>query len=187
MSMRGLKMANIKESELQDNQPSSPVVAMVKETTAPLEYQVERGRAHPLGAIPDENGVNFAVFSERATSVELLLFDKHDDPKPIHTIHLDPYKHRTFYFWHVYVRGLKPGASYAYRIDGPQDLHGRGDRFNRNKVLLDPFTSGNTETLWNRANACGSEDNLATSMRSVVIDFAGYDWEGDRALDRPLQ
>ncbi len=180
-------MAHIKESE---NQPAKPVMAMVKETgmeTAPLEYQIERGRAHPLGAIPDENGVNFAVFSEHATSVELLLFDKHDDPKPIDTIQLDPYKHKTFYFWHVYVRGLKPGANYAYRVDGPQDLHGRGDRYNRNKVLLDPFASGNTETLWNRANACGPEDNLAASMRSVVIDLAGYDWEGDRPLNRPLQ
>ncbi|HEX9132901.1 MAG TPA: glycogen debranching protein GlgX [Ktedonobacteraceae bacterium] len=180
-------MAHPKESE---NQPAKPAVAMVKETvmeTAPREYQIEPGHPHPLGAIPDENGVNFAVFSERATSVELLLFDKHDDPKPIHTIQLDPYKHRTFYFWHVYVRGLKPGASYAYRVDGPQDLQGRGDRFNRNKVLLDPFASGNTETLWNRANACGPEDNLATSMRSTVIDLAGYDWEGDRPLDRPLQ
>lgn len=180
-------MAHPKESE---NQPARPAVAMVKETvmeTAPREYQIEPGRAHPLGAIPDENGVNFAVFSERATSVELLLFDKHDDPKPIHTIQLDPYKHKTFYFWHVYVRGLKPGTNYAYRVDGPQDLHGRGDRFNRNKVLLDPFASGNTETLWNRANACGPEDNLATSMRSVVIDLARYDWEGDRPLNRPLQ
>jgi len=180
-------MAHLKESE---NQTAKPAVAMVKETvmeTAPREYQIEPGHPHPLGAIPDENGVNFAVFSERATSVELLLFDKHDDPKPIHTIQLDPYKHRTFYFWHVYVRGLKPGASYAYRVDGPQDLHGRGDRFNRKKVLLDPFASGNTETLWNRDNAFGTEDNLATSMRSMVIDLAGYDWEGDRPLDRPMQ
>jgi len=177
-------MARTKESE---NQAERPVMAMVKETTAPLEYQIERGCAHPLGAIPDENGVNFAVFSERATSVELLLFDKHDDLKPIQTIQLDPYKNRTFYFWHVYVRGLKPGTIYAYRVDGPQDLHGRGDRYNRNKVLLDPFASGHTDTLWNRANACGSEDNLATSIRSVVIDLAGYDWEGDRPLNRPLQ
>ncbi len=180
-------MAHTKKNE---NQPAKPAMAVGKETvmeTAPFEYQIEPGRAHPLGAIPDENGVNFAVFSEHATSVELLLFDKHDDPKPIHTIQLDSYKHKTFYFWHVYVRGLKPGASYAYRVDGPQDLHGRGDRFNRNKVLLDPFASGHTDTLWNRANACDSEDNLATSIRGVVIDLSGYNWEDDRPLNRPLQ
>src|SRR5512142_3017308 len=107
-------MAHTNESE---NQTAGLAVAMVKETvmeTATCKYQIERGHPHPLGALPDENGVNFAVFSERATSVELLLFDKHDDPKPIQTIQLDPYKHKTFYFWHVYVRGLKPGTNYAY-------------------------------------------------------------------------
>jgi len=28
---------------------------------------------------------------------------------------------------------------------------------------------------------------MASSMRSVVIDTAGYDWEGDRPLNRPMQ
>src|SRR5438105_1264048 len=111
-------MVDTKQSELKDN--DSAVV------TATPGYQIELGRPHPLGAIPDENGVNFAVFTERATSVELLLFHKHDDPQPILTIQLDPTKHKTFHFWHVYVRGLKPGVHYAYRVDGPQDLHGRG-------------------------------------------------------------
>jgi isoamylase len=154
--------------------------------TMATKYRIEPGRIHPSGAIPDENGVNFSVFSDRATSVELLLFDEHDDPEPIQTIQLDPNKHKTFHFWHVYVRGLKPGIHYAYRVDGPQDVHGRGDRYNRNKVLLDPYARGNTDTLWNRVAACGPDDNLATSMRSVVIDTAGYDWEGDRPLNRPM-
>ncbi len=118
-------MANLKESELQDNQPSN----------------------HPLGATPDENGVNFSIFAERATSVELLLFDEHDDPEPIQTIQLDPYKNKTFHFWHVYVRGIKPGIHYAYRVDGPQDLHGRGDRYNRNKVLRAEWNGRHRDTI----------------------------------------
>src|SRR5215831_3044584 len=169
-------MAHIKEGELQDNQPSSPVVTMVKEVITP-RYQTEPGIAHPLGATPDENGINFSIFAERATSVELLLFDEHDDPEPIYAIQLDSYKNKTFHFWHVYVRGIKPGIHYAYRVDGPQDLHGRGDRYNLNKVLIDPYARGNTNRLWNRANACISDDNLGTSMRSVVIDTQNYDWE----------
>jgi isoamylase len=178
-------MAHIKESDLQDNQSSSPVVSMVKEVITP-RYQTEPGIAHPLGATPDEGGVNFSIFAERATSVELLLFDEHDDPEPIHTIQLDPYKNKTFHFWHVYVRGIKPGIHYAYRVDGPQDLHGRGDRYNRNKVLIDPYAKGNTNRLWNRGYACVSDDNLATSMRSVVIDTQNYDWEGDLPLNRHM-
>jgi len=148
-------------------------------------YTTAPGRAHPLGAIPDATGVNFSVFSRNATAVELLLFDEHDQPEPIQIIQLDPAVNKTFFFWHVYVEGLRPGVHYAYRVDGPTDLQGQGFRFNRNKVLIDPYARGDTSTLWKRADACGPGDNLASSMRSVVIDMSDYDWEGDRPLIRP--
>ena len=76
---------------------------------------------------------------------------------------------------------------YAYRVDGPQDLHGAGHRFNPNKVLIDPYGRGTTSTLWDRVAACGPDDNLAQSLRSVVIDMTDYDWEGDQPLRRPMQ
>src|ERR1700680_242770 len=153
---------------------------------AAIAYSIEPGRAHPRGAIPDASGVNFSVFADRATSVELLLFDDHDDIEPFMTLQLDPDRHKTFHFWHIYVRGLKAGTHYAYRVDGLNDLQGFGDRYNRNKVLIDPYARGNTDTLWNRGDACGAQDNLATSMRSVVIDTTAYDWEGDRPINRPM-
>jgi hypothetical protein len=34
-----------------------------------------RGRAHPLGATVRADGVNFSVYSENATAMQLLLFD----------------------------------------------------------------------------------------------------------------
>ncbi len=152
------------------------------------QYETTRGRAHPLGAVPDENGVSFTIFSRNATGVELLLFDEHDDPEPVQSINLDPRSNKTFHFWHVYVKGLKPGAHYAYRVDGPSDEGAirAGHRFNRNKVLLDPYTLGNTNPLWERGSACGPNDNLMTSMRSVVVDTKGYDWEGDQPLNYPM-
>lgn len=150
------------------------------------KYKIESGCSHPLGATPDKDGVNFSVFSECATSVELLLFDKDDAPEPIQVIQLDSRTNKTFHYWHVYVRGLKSGAHYAYRVDGSQDLHTTGYRFNKNKVLLDPYAKGNTNALWKRTDALGSIDNLATSMRSVVIDISDYDWEGDRPINRPM-
>jgi len=149
-------------------------------------YQVEVGCAHPLGAKLDKDGVNFSIFSEHATAIELLLFDKPDDPEPIQIIELNPRLNKTFHFWHIYVRGLKPRSAYAYRVDGPQDLHGAGHRFNKNKVLIDPYSKGNTNAFWNRIDAVGPQDNLATSMRSVVIDISDYDWEGDRPINRPM-
>jgi glycogen operon protein len=131
--------------------------------------------------------VNFSVFSRNATAVELLLFNQHDDVQPIQIIKLEPPTNQTFFFWHVYVKGLKPGAHYAYRVDGPEDLHGKGFRFNPNKVLVDPYALGNTKTLFNRDDAVGPADNLATCMRSVVIDVHDYDWEGDQPLRRPMK
>src|SRR6516162_7298590 len=170
-----------------------PATAAVpqRKTEVPLTksrtpFQTEPGRAHPLGATVDKEGVNFSVFSRNATAVELLLFDQHNDLEPTQVIKLEPLANQTFFFWHVYVKGLRPGTHYAYRVDGPQDLHGRGFRFDRNKLLVDPYSLGNSKTLFNRDHAVRAADNLATSMRSVVIDVHDYDWEGDQPLSRPM-
>ncbi|MGH3245544.1 MAG: glycogen debranching protein GlgX [Trebonia sp.] len=157
---------------------------MVTSTSA--QYRIAAGHQHPLGAVADEDGVNFSVYAPRATAVTLLLFDAHDAPLPAAAIALDPTVNRTFHFWHVYVGGAAAGLHYAYRVDGQRDLAGSGDRYNPAKVLVDPYARGITQVLWNRARACDPDDNLDCSMRSVVIDAADYDWEGDRPLERPL-
>jgi glycogen operon protein len=155
-------------------------------TTAPISFAAEKGSPHPLGATPSPEGVNFSLFSENATGVELLLFSTHDAPQPFQTITLDPYVNKTFHFWHVFVRGLQACAHYAYRVDGPFNP-AAGHRFNRNKVLIDPYARGNTNSVWKRADACTPDDNVAASMRSVVIDASAYDWEGDQPFDRPIE
>jgi glycogen operon protein len=127
----------------------------VLQPTSQAPYQTGPGRAHPLGATVDERGVNFSIFSRHATCVELLLFDPHDDARPIQVIKLEAPANQTFFFWHVYVKDLKPGAYYAYRVDGPQDLHGIGFRFNPDKVLVDPYSFGNTMTRFNSRDAVG--------------------------------
>lgn len=144
------------------------------------------GKPHPIGATPGADGVNFSLYSQHATHVELLLFDRADDPEPVQTIVLDPERNRTFFFWHVRVEGLKSGSHYAYRVDGPRD-EAAGHRFDPAKVLLDPYAKGISNHLWDRAAACGDGDNMHKSMRCEVIDTADYDWEGDRPLGRPMQ
>jgi glycogen operon protein len=129
--------------------------------------------------------VNFSLASSSATGVELLLFSAHDSLEPFQTIRFDPYVNKTFHFWHVFVRDLNPGVHYAYRVDGRFDS--AGQRFNRNKVLIDPYARGNSDSLWDRGSGCTPEDNQKTSMRSVVIDASGYDWEGDKPLNRPME
>ena len=91
------------------------------EPNSQISFAVEAGSSHPLGAIPSPSGVNFSLVSANATGVELLLFSAHDSLEPFQTIRFDPYVNKTFHFWHVFVRGLKPGTHYAYRVDGPSD------------------------------------------------------------------
>ncbi len=160
------------------------MVPPMGEPVQDVPFPVEAGSPHPLGAAPSPGGVNFSLFSSSATGVDLLLFSAHDSLEPFQTIRFDPYINKTFHFWHAFVRGLKPGMHYAYRVDGPPDS--AGQRFNRNKVLIDPYAHGNSDALWDRGSACTPEDNLRTSIRSVVIDGSGYDWEGDKPLNRPM-
>ncbi len=84
--------------------PTETKKPAVDRQDASIAYSVEPGANHPLGATPDRDGVNFALFSEHATAVQLLLFAKYDDPQPIQTIPLDPLVNRSFVIWHAYVR-----------------------------------------------------------------------------------
>ena len=150
-------------------------------TASPAALSLEKGSPHPLGASPGLGGVNFSIFSANATGVELLLFASHEAPEPFRVIRLDPSVNKSFHFWHVFVRGLEAGAHYAYRVDGPFDP-AAGHRFNKNKVLIDPYARGNTNSVWKRAAACGPADNVATSMRSVVIDTSGSRSSATRSM-----
>jgi len=97
----------------------------------PRRYQVSAGDPYPPGASVHASGVNFSVFSREATAIELLLFEAHDSPHPFQVIKLDVQSNRTFFFWHVFVEGLRAGVTYAYRVDGPTNLHGQGHRYDR--------------------------------------------------------
>jgi glycogen operon protein len=148
-------------------------------------YITDAGAAHPTGATVRPDGVNFSLFSQAATDVTLLLFDGPLAIEPSQTIRLDPFVNKTFHFWHVFVRGCRPGIFFAFRVDGPFDPSA-GLRFNPNKVLIGPWSKGINRFLWNRADAVGTQDNLATSMRSAVVDLESYAWEGDVPLKRPI-
>jgi isoamylase len=150
-----------------------------------MTFDTEPGSAHPLGTTTYPDGVNFALFSEAATEVALMLFEHPSAVEPAQVIRLDPFQNKTFHFWHVFLRGCRPGIYYAFRVDGPT-APSEGHRFNPNKVLVNPYARGISRGLWRRADAAGPDDNLATSMRCALVDLSDYDWEGDRPLKRPL-
>src|SRR5579885_1507399 len=148
-------------------------------------FAIEPGTAHPVGISVAPDGVNFSLFSQSATEVVLLLFDSPTAIEPSQVVRLDPFRNKTFHFWHVFVRGCGPGTFYAFRVDGPFEP-ASGHRFNPNKVLIGPYARGISKQLWKRADAVGPRDNLATSMRCAVVDYTAYDWEGDHPLNRPI-
>ena len=98
-----------------------------------MNYEVLNGLPYPLGAVFDGNGVNFAIYSSNATRVQLCLFNKNGTGEK--RIDLPQYTDEVF---HGYVKGLKPGQLYGYRVYGPYDPE-KGHRFNPHKLLIDPY------------------------------------------------
>ncbi|HXI27169.1 MAG TPA: hypothetical protein VNG89_02060, partial [Vicinamibacterales bacterium] len=140
------------------------------------------GSSAPLGATVTAEGVNFSVFSRSATAVELLLFDDVLAASPSRVVELEPGRHRTYHYWHLFVPGLQPGQVYGYRAHGPFAPE-RGLRFDAQKVLVDPYgLAVAVPPSYDRQAATRPGDNCASAMKSVVAAPATYDWEGDRPL-----
>jgi len=142
---------------------------------------VGQGRSAPLGATIADHGVNFSVFSKRATLIELCLFDRVDDAAPARVIALEPRTHRSYHYWHAFVAGIEAGQHYAYRAHGAFTPN-KGLWFDATKVLLDPYSRA---VAWpaarSRDAAAEPGDNAATALKSVVVDPSRYEWEGDAA------
>lgn len=151
--------------------------------SAPSRHQ---GQSFPLGATPCAHGVNFSVFSRFATRIELLLFNANDDAAPSCIYEIDPLTNRTYHYWHVFVPHIGSGQIYGYRVHGSFEPK-RGLRFDSTKLLLDPYgRSVVIPKTYSRKAATGAgNSNLATALKSVVVDPAMYDWENDAPLHTP--
>ncbi len=179
-------------SESHPDTESSPTSAVSQKSLT-----IKSGSPLPLGAWVVPGGVNFALFSRHATSVELLLYDSPDDPYPSLTIKLDPVFNRTGEIWHVRVMGIGPGSCYAYRVDGPYRPRD-GLRFNRFKVLVDPYATaltGVSEYDFDRARgydpdsplkdlSFSTEDNAPYVAKGIVA-VRDFDWQDDRLPAHP--
>ncbi len=93
------------------------------------------GKPYPLGATWQGNGVNFALYSEHATGVDLCLFDDIDAPAETIRVRMTEQSDEV---WHVFLPEVEPGQLYGYRVHGPYEPE-RGDRFNSAKLLIDPY------------------------------------------------
>ncbi|MBV9080653.1 MAG: glycogen debranching protein GlgX, partial [Elusimicrobia bacterium] len=149
---------------------------------------IRPGRPFPLGATWDGIGVNFALFSEHAESVELCLFSGPEDGAEEERIVL---RERTDMVWHAYLPNLRPGQLYGYRVHGPYDP-AKGHRFNAKKIVLDPYAKAIGRPLkWSDAMfgyrigdpqgdlSFDDRDNAGEAPLAAVID-SSFTWGDDR-------
>ncbi|KAJ8772235.1 hypothetical protein K2173_027412 [Erythroxylum novogranatense] len=119
-----LKIVEISEDKDEDA-PEMPNIALSSRTT---------DRAFPLRLSEVESGINFAIFSQHATSFTLCLsLPQREKPAGLDDgmieLPLDPNMNRT---------GDIYNFLYGYRIDGPCEWH-QGHRFDKMILLLDPY------------------------------------------------
>jgi glycogen operon protein len=136
--------------------------------------------------------VNFALFSDHASAVELCLFDDADPAREVARI---PVRERTDLVWHVYLPEATPGLLYGYRVHGPYEP-ASGHRFNAAKLLLDPYARAVAGTIVPATTTLGyrrddaedrapdPSDDAADVAKAVVVDPT-FPWDGDRLLRTP--
>jgi glycogen operon protein len=141
-----------------------------------------------LGATWLGNGVNFALFSANATSVDLCLFDRVDATKETLRV---PLTEQTDQVWHVFLPDMQPGQLYGYRVSGPYDP-AHGLRFNSSKLLLDPYARALAgEISWGDemfGYVVGDKNEDLTrdfrddawGMPKCVVTDPDFDWRDDR-------
>jgi glycogen operon protein len=158
-----------------------------------LTMRVWSGSPYPLGATWDGVGVNFAVFSEHGTAVDVCLFDSPYAGRESVRV---PLTERTDQVWHGYLPDVRPGQLYGYRVQGPYEP-ARGHRFNASKLLFDPYAKGVGRSLrWHESMfgftmgdpvadlSRDDHDNAAYAPLGAVVDQS-FTWGPDRPPRTP--
>jgi glycogen operon protein len=173
---------------------ASGVIMSEKDELATPVMTILPGKPSPLGPSWDGRGINFALFAEQATYVELCLFASADAPYETVRIAMPE---QTGGVWHIYLPDLRPGQVYGYRVHGPYEPE-KGLRFNPHKLLIDPYARALTGKInWESAVfayqlgdelqdlAFDTQDSAPYVPRCIVINEM-FDWGDDRPPATPL-
>ncbi|MCG6902322.1 MAG: glycogen debranching enzyme GlgX, partial [Rhodobacter sp.] len=154
---------------------------------------ITAGRANPIGATFDGDGVNFAVFSRHATRMVLCLFSE-GGGEEIAQLDLPE---RDGDIWHGYVSGLRPGQLYGYRAHGPYEP-AHGHRFNAHKLLVDPYAKRlvgkvhwtpavfGYDTASRRADLSFDTTDSAPFVPKASVEDPAFSWGADTAPDTAI-
>ncbi len=145
------------------------------------DFPQKRGLPLPLGATVMADGVNFAIASRYAESVELIIDIEEPDATTFqrHVIPLSPEHNKTGDIWHILLPLYWKTIRYGYRIDGVSDKRGRGTVFNSNNILIDPYSRMLVPRRWGETITYGKEP-------CCKIPIHNFDWENDKPLKIPL-
>lgn len=122
----------------------------------------------PLGAQLLDDGARFALWAPEATAVHLVLVT--DRPSPAELA----MRRGEDGVWRLFVPGVRHGQLYGFRVDGPWAPE-HGLRFNRQKVLLDPY-----------ARAISGGVDFRADIRSYRTDAPHLPDPGDSLGSVPL-
>ena len=166
---------------LQNNQTDLVLVpaGQLKPLDTICGFQVRPGFFLDFGATVIPGGVNFTIQSHKATSCELLLF--HREAEEPFAVLPFPDNYRIGFCYSMIVFGLDiEEFEYAYRLDGPYDEK-MGLRFDRTKVLLDPYARAVTgQSHW------GHKNNPQHGYRARVV-HPNFDWGQQRHTSIPME
>ncbi|MCO4747262.1 MAG: glycosyl hydrolase [Proteobacteria bacterium] len=154
------------------------------------------GALQHLGPSVYDDGVNFGLFSARAERVELLLFDDPESDRPTQQFEMTRYDD----VWNLYVEGVGPGQHYGFVAWGPNwtydeefypgsvigfhsDVDEGGNRFNPNKLLIDPYAKVlHRDHDWSRGSAASGphrdQSTYGAAAKGVVVEST-YAWQDD--------
>ncbi len=158
-----------------------PSLALTGQTRVPMpksQRSMQFRYPLPYGAVVQEDGVQFVVYSHSATAMRVLLYRRVNDREPYRTIEINPKTDRWGDLWSVFVPELKAGQLYHFQADGPYEPEA-GHRFNPQTRLIDPYA----RALAGKFQS--STDGIVRPPKCVVVDDH-FDWQGDRNLRRPL-
>ncbi|MFA5039219.1 MAG: glycogen debranching protein GlgX [Candidatus Omnitrophota bacterium] len=158
------------------------------------QKRISAGEDRFLGGLLKENGVNFAVFSETAQQMFLILFDSPQGP-PTDVIRMN----RTGDIWHVFVHEARAGQLYGYKAQGDYKPE-EGKRFNPHKLLIDPYakalsgkSTGDSGLLFgydlnhpDKDMAMDTRDNAHIVPKGIVIDDS-FDWGDNKRPGIPIE
>jgi isoamylase len=158
------------------------------------KVRVWTGAPHPLGATWTAEGVNFAIYSENCTGVDLCLFEGADSEHEAVRVRMTEC---TDSVWHLFLPDIRPGQLYGYRVYGPYEPQ-NGNRFNASKVLVDPYAKAIAGKISWGPEMFGYplgdpkedlkrdyRDNARNVPKSVVVD-PSFAWGREQRPNIPL-